>query len=116
MSKNSNNQANLSAKDDSLPELPGNLELNKQETSRHWPLWLQTGLTLGITILVVGFGSGELVRKLETNYLFKRSDEQTERTVSLISAVSVDAVISQDGPLLETLVNQAVSKDPSIVS
>ena len=109
-------QKTNSDKDSLLEELSKNFELKGKDVDRHWPLWGQTSLALGATILLVGFGSGELVRTLETNYLFKRLEEQTERTVSLISAISVDAVISQDGPLLETIVDQAVSKDPSIVA
>ncbi len=109
-------QKTNSDRDSLLEGLSKNFELKGKDVDRHWPLWGQTSLALGATILLVGFGSGELVRTLETNYLFKRLEKQTERTVSLISAISVDAVISQDGPLLETIVDQAVSKDPSIVA
>jgi len=99
---------------DQLQEEQGNLHLRTKEKIRHWPLWLQTGVTLGITAVLFSFVAGEVVRKIETGYLLKQLDEQTNRTVSLISAVSVDAVISQDRPLLDTIVTQAVSKDPSI--
>ncbi len=109
-------QKTNSDRDSLLERLSENFELEGKDVDRHWPLWGQTGFALGATILLVGFGSGELVRTLETNYLFKRLEEQTERTVSLISAISVDAVISQDRPVLETIVDQAVSKDPSIVA
>ena len=74
------------------------------------------GITLGATILATGFGVGELVRNLETSYLWQRLEEQTNSTVSLITAISVDAVISQDSPLLQTLVNQAVSNNPEIIA
>ena len=89
---------------------------NSKEISSHLPLWIQTGVTLGITIIAVGFVVGELVRNLETSYLKQTLEEQTDDTVSLISAVSVDAVISQDRPLLETLVSQTVGKNPDILA
>jgi len=99
----------------SLTQLQENLG-DKNPNKKHWSLGLQTSLALGITVLAVGFGAGEIVRKVETDYLIANLDKQTEQTVSLISAVSVDAVISQDTPLLETIIDQAVSKDPSIVA
>lgn len=99
----------------SLTQLQENLG-DKNKNKKHWSLGLQTSLALGLTVLGVGFGAGELVRKVETNYLIANLDEQTKQTVSLISAISVDAVISQDTPLLETIIDQAVSKDPSIVA
>ena len=80
------------------------------------PLWMQMCISLGITIVATGWGVGELVRRLETTYLFDRLEEQTDNTVSLITGVSVDAVISEDRPLLETLIKQAVSKNPNILS
>ncbi|MBE9118860.1 response regulator [Lusitaniella coriacea LEGE 07157] len=99
-----------------LSVLSGTLQIDREDANQHWPLWLQTGVTLGVAILAVGFGAGELVRYLETDFLFRNLDEQTDRTVSLISAISVDSVIAQDRPILETIINQAVSKDPTIIA
>ncbi len=80
----------------------------------HWPLRRQLIVALGSTVLLVGFMSGELVRRLETDYLLQTFHQTSEKTFSMLSAASIDAVVSEDRPLLETIVAQSVGFDPDI--
>ncbi len=82
----------------------------------HWPLRRQLVLTLGGSLLVVGLLSGELVRTMETTYLQQSFKEQSRKMFSILSATSIDAVVSEDQPLLETIVAQTVSFEPDIRS
>ena len=81
-----------------------------------WPLRRQLVLALGGTILLVGVLTGELVRTMESNYLKESFEQQSRKTFFILSATSIDAVVSEDQPLLETIVAQTVSFDPEIYS
>ncbi|MCP3870377.1 MAG: response regulator [Gammaproteobacteria bacterium] len=81
-----------------------------------WPLRRQLILALGGTTILVGALSGELVRTMETNYLKESFEQQSRKTFSILSATSIDAVVSEDQPLLETIVSQSVAFDPEIFS
>ena len=81
-----------------------------------WPLRRQLILALGGTILLVGMLTGELVRTLETNYLQESFEQQSRKTFFILSATSIDAVVSEDQPLLDTIVVQTVAFDPDIYS
>ena len=83
---------------------------------RTWPLSRQLLVALGGTVLIMGMVSGELVRDMETTYLEHTLEEQNQRTLSLLSATSLDAVVSEDRPLLETIVAQTVGYEPDIFS
>lgn len=83
---------------------------------RSWTLSRQLLVALGGTVLVIGIVSGELVRDMETTYLEQTLEQQNRRTVSLLSATSLDFVVSEDRPLLETIVAQTVSYEPDIYS
>jgi len=83
---------------------------------RIWPLRRQLLVALGGTVLAFGMISGELVREMETGYLEQTLEQQSRRTFSLLSATSLDAVVSEDRPVLETIVAQTVSYEPNILS
>ena len=83
---------------------------------RTWPLSRQLLVALGGTVLVFGMVSGELVREMETEYLEQTLEQQSHRTFSLLSATTLDAVVSEDRPVLETIVGQTVSYEPNILS
>jgi len=86
------------------------------ETFWQWPLRRQLVLTLGGSLLIVGVLSGELVRTMETTYLQQSFEEQSRKMFSILSATSIDAVVSEDQPLLETIVAQTVTFEPDIYS
>ncbi len=116
MRKNSNDQKLSNNINVSQSDLPINLQPNSRNLGRHWPLGLQIGLVLGATTLLFGVGVGQLIRILETPYLLEQIEEQADKTATLLVFTSINDVINQDSPVLETVVNQSVSNNPNIVS
>ena len=83
---------------------------------RAWPLRRQLMLGLGGIVLLAGLGVGEVVRTLETQYLHRRLKQHNQQLLSMLAAASLDAIISEDRPVLKTMVTQSVRRDPHIVA
>ncbi len=64
--------------------------------------------------MAVGLASAEFVRKLETQTFESNFKYQTEKLVSMVSATSLDAIVSEDRPVLETTIAQLVENDPDV--
>ncbi len=96
------------------------MKFAKQATSgtggRRWSLSRQVLLGFGVAALIIGFLFGELERWLETSELQQQLHEQSRQTAALLAAVSVDAMITEDQPLLETIIEQVVGSNPAIHS
>ncbi len=82
---------------------------------RPWPLRRQLMLGLGGIVLLAGQVVGEVVRTLETQYLHHRLKQHSQQMLSMLAAASLDAIISEDRPVLKTMVTQSVRRDPHIV-
>ncbi|KRT58310.1 GGDEF domain-containing protein, partial [endosymbiont of Ridgeia piscesae] len=80
------------------------------------PIWRQILLLLGGSILLVGYAVGIVFEQLETDYLRQNLEEQNHRILSVLSATSIDAVISEDQARLETIITQLATLDPNILS
>jgi len=85
-----------------------------QEKGRRWGLTYQVSLALIVVMLIVGFAAGEFLRMTETQNMTAELAKRNSRTTALLSSVSIDAVIAEDGPLLETIVEQALKSTPEI--
>ena len=81
-----------------------------------WPLWLQLFFSLSSTLLLIVIVTSLLVRHLEEQYLLENLDKESQQTLSLLSAVSIEAVITEDRPLLDTFVTQVISNDPDVAA
>ena len=92
------------------------MELERQKATRRWPLWGQITLAIGGAMLLISVVAGEYVRAMETQYWLAGLQTQSQRTFALLSAATLEAVIAEDRPMLETVVTQAVRWDPDIVS
>lgn len=71
---------------------------------------------LGLAMLVVSIIAGRMVRQDEQRYLTTTLKEQSAGLVSILSAVSVDAIISSDIPVLQTIVEAVASRHAGMVS
>lgn len=81
---------------------------------RYSPLWSKILFaTLCITI-VTSLAAGELARRFEYNYLTKNLNSQIQQTFNIISATTIDSLITEDIPLLETIMLQISSNYPGI--
>lgn len=78
-------------------------------------LWQQIFLLLGLMGFVIGglavYGSN----LYERHYGEIQLTKQNQRVLSFLSAGSVDAIISEDSPVLATLVDQVMVTDPEIL-
>src|SRR2546428_2354975 len=92
------------------------MQVERLKATRHWPLWGQITVAIGGAMLLISMLASEYVRALETQYLLAGLQTQSQRTFALLSAATLDAIIAEDRPVLETIVAQAVRHDPAIVS
>lgn len=66
--------------------------------------------------MTVGLFAGEMVREMETRAFKKNFSYQTQKLVAMLSAASLDAVVSEDRPVLDTIVKQLVDNDADVHS
>ncbi|MCP4296699.1 MAG: PAS domain S-box protein [Proteobacteria bacterium] len=83
---------------------------------KNWPIWLQIITFFFWMILLVGLISGVLLRDLETEYLYNTLKDYSNKTSDMLTVTSIDAIITEDIPLLETIVTQAHELDHQIQS
>ena len=80
------------------------------------PLRLQVFLALGIVAAVIAFASGELFRQFETGYLMDRLYEQSESTFDVLSGSAIEAVITEDSPVLQSIIQEMVRSDGNVAA
>jgi signal transduction histidine kinase len=80
------------------------------------PLRLQVFLALGIAAVVIAFASGELFRQFETGYQMDRLYAQSESRFDVLSGSAIEAVIAEDGPVLQSIVQEMVRSDGNIAA
>lgn len=81
---------------------------------KNWPLRRQIILVTGCTILAVGMAAAEFVRHNENQGFDRNFRAQTQKLVSMLSATSLDAILSEDRPVLDTTIRQLVDNDSDI--
>ena len=85
-------------------------------TRYHWPLWLQIALALFIAVLLVNLITAPLVRKVMSGFELEQVRQQSHNTFSLLAATAIDAVITEDIPLLETIVARSLELSPDVIA
>ena len=83
---------------------------------RDWPLWLQIVIAAGVALLLVNLAVFTLVRHYEQGYLENALGQQHSKSFDILFATIVEAVISEDIPLLESMVLQATMHNPDFYS
>ena len=81
---------------------------------KNWPLRQQIILVMGCTILAVGLSAAEFVRFNEDRAFERNFRDQTQKLVSMLSATSLDAILSEDRPILDTTIKQLVDNDSDV--
>ena len=82
----------------------------------HWPLWLQIALALFIALLLVNLITASLVRNVMGEFELEQVREQSHNTFALLAATTIDAVITEDIPLLETVATQSLQQSPNMIA
>ncbi|GLQ33945.1 hypothetical protein GCM10007939_02280 [Amylibacter marinus] len=78
-------------------------------------LWKQITLSMIAVAVVVAYISENLVRKFETTRLQSTLQEQADLTVSLLSGLMLEAIIVEDIPLIDTALEEAVTRAPKLL-
>ena len=81
---------------------------------KNWPLRQQIILVMGCTILAVGLSAAEFVQFNEKRAFERNFRDQTQKLVSMLSATSLDAILSEDRPVLETTIKQLTDNDADV--
>ena len=76
----------------------------------------QIAASMLIAVFCVGILAGEAVRYLETNRLHQILQERANLTISLLNGLMMEAIIIEDVPLIETALEEAIVRNPSLVS
>ncbi len=71
-------------------------------------------VSLTITFATVAFITGEYMRNVQTRTLEDSFQQFSQKTFNMLFATSLDAVLSEDQPVLETIVAQSVELDKDI--
>ncbi len=79
-----------------------------------WPLRRQIVVVAGGAVLLFGLGAAEFVRQNELRAFERTFREQTSKLVGTLAAASLDAVLSTDRPVLDTIIQSLVEEDPEI--
>ena len=79
-----------------------------------WPLRRQIVLVAGTAILLLGLGAAEFVHRMEARAFERTFREQTSKLVGTLAAASLDAVLSNDRPVLDTIIGSLVEEDAEI--
>lgn len=64
--------------------------------------------------MMVGLMAAEFARNQETASFKKNFNYQTQKLVSMLSATSLDAILSEDRPVLDTIIAQLVENDSDV--
>jgi PAS domain S-box-containing protein len=86
-----------------------------QSLRKRWPLWLQVALSLLAALLVVNLLTAPLARTVVSDFEFKQVAVQSHRSFALLAATAMDAVITEDIPLLETIAAQSLEQAPDMI-
>ncbi len=71
-------------------------------------------ISLTLTFASVAYITGEYMRTVQTRTLEDSFQRHSQKTFSMLFATSLDAVLSEDQPVLETIVAQSIELDPEI--
>ncbi len=75
-------------------------------------------LLVGLIVLSVAVGAvaGVVIRQVERSYLTSLITAESERKFELLLLSSMEDVISEDSPRIETTMNALIERDPSLLS
>jgi signal transduction histidine kinase/ActR/RegA family two-component response regulator len=82
----------------------------------HFSLRRQIIAALVGAAIIVAFASGVVMKDLETDYLRQTINQQSQATFHVLSAAALEAVITEDQPLLNTIIQQVVGEEGDILT
>ena len=86
-----------------------------QSSRKRWPLWLQLVLSLLAALLAVNLLTAPLARHVVSDFEFKHMAAESHSSFALLAAAAIDAVITEDIPLLDTIAAQSLEQAPDMI-
>ncbi len=80
----------------------------------NWPLWLKYTLLMALLTTLISLIAGEAVRLHESPYLEGKLEQQMQKTFAALSAATMEDVITEDVPHLESMLKQLIQHYPDI--
>ncbi|MCP4490194.1 MAG: response regulator [Gammaproteobacteria bacterium] len=85
-------------------------------TNHSWPLWSQLALAFIAALLAVNLITAIFNRHIISVFALDQTEESINNSFGLLSATAIDAVITEDIPLLETIAAHSLKEIPNIIS
>lgn len=85
-------------------------------TKKGWSLWKQVVLALIFALLCINLFTMIVFNRFISTFLYKQVDAQSYNSFEMLSSTTLDGVISEDIPLLETMTSQALDQNANIIS
>ncbi len=89
---------------------------DNSNTKHSWPLWSQLALALIAALLAVNLVTAIFNHHIISVFALDQTEESINNSFGLLSATAIDAVITEDIPLLETIAAHSLNELPSIIS
>ena len=83
---------------------------------RLWPMWIKLVLALLSALALVAFLAGEATGHTIRDDLYRQLRDHNEKAFAMLSATTLEAVISEDIPTLRTIVEESIQLEPDIHS
>jgi PAS domain S-box-containing protein len=82
---------------------------------KRWPLWLVIALGLVVATSLVGMAGTALMKRVESRTFIELFERQSENDIEMMVAATTEAIISEDIPLLESVINAHFQHDTELV-
>lgn len=79
-------------------------------------LGTQLLIGLGSLAIIVALVAGETIRQLESSYLRAYTQSEKEKTFELLRSALLDDIVSEDGPRIDTTMQQLIERDEAFDS
>lgn len=96
----------------SVPPITSTIELPEQ--ARRWTLRQQVVFGMLLLTAVVSVGAAKTLAYFETKYLTQTALQYGQETLKVLRASALEAIISEDQPVLAKLANELFRHDPRI--
>jgi len=93
-----------------------NSSVQPKQPTRSYSLGVQLIFGLTLVAIVVALGASLILRHIERDYLITAMKMENQKKFELLLSSSLDDIISEDLPRLETTMSQVIKRDPDFHS
>jgi len=82
--------------------------------TRQWPLRRQLFVGMAILSVILSFGAGRSISYFEKRFLTESVNRYGQNTLNILRSSAIEAIISEDQPILLSFANQLLKRDQKI--